>query len=152
MSQFANGMRLIASTQSAQNGTPHNISYSSFDGSGRGPINNLTFLSTLSDCAPSRRALASASVIGKKEMGIDQVVELANQQLRTWFGESVKKYFFSGLIVLVMQYPIVRSFLIWKPRKNGVYRCGDYLGLPSIDSAGAQGRLVAESIITSNQE
>ena len=122
------------------------------DGSGRGPINNLTFLSTLSDCAPSGRALASASVIGKKEMGIDQVVELANQQLRTWFGESVRKWDFLRAYRISHAVPNCDVVPDLETKKNGVYRCGDYLGLPSIDSAMRSGRLVAESIIASNQE
>lgn len=122
------------------------------DGSGRGPINNLTFLSTLSDCAPSGRVLASASVIGRKEMGIEQVVELANQQLRTWFGESVKKWDFFRAYRICHAVPNCDVVPDLETKKNGIYRCGDYLGLPSIDSAMRSGRLVAESIIASNKK
>ena len=122
------------------------------DGNGSGPINNLTFLSTLSDCAPSGRALASASVIGKKEMGIDQVVELAKQQLITWFGESVKNWDFLKAYRISHAVPNCDVVPDLETKKNGIYRCGDYLGLPSIDSAMRSGRLVAESIIASNQE
>jgi protoporphyrinogen oxidase len=121
------------------------------DGSGTGPINNLTFLSTLSDCAPTGRALASASVIGKKEMGIDQVVELANQQLSSWFGERAKKWDFLRAYRIRHAVPNCDCVPDLETKKNGVYRCGDYLGLPSIDSAMHSGRLVAESIIASNQ-
>lgn len=121
------------------------------DGSGTGPINNLTFLSTLSDCAPTGRALASASVIGKKEMGIDQVVELANQQLSSWFGERAKKWDFLRSYRIRHAVPNCDCVPDLETKKNGVYRCGDYLGLPSIDSAMRSGRLVAESIIASNQ-
>jgi protoporphyrinogen oxidase len=121
------------------------------DGSGTGPINNLTFLSTLSDCAPTGRALASASVIGKKEMGIDQVVELANQQLSSWFGERAKKWDFLRAYRIRHAVPNCDCVPDLETKKNGVYRCGDYLGLPSIDSAMRSGRLVAESIIASNQ-
>ena len=121
------------------------------DGSGTGPINNLTFISTLSDCAPTGRALASASVIGKKELKIDQVVELANQQLRTWFGERAKKWDFLRAYRIRHAVPNCDCVPDLETKKNGVYRCGDYLGLPSIDSAMRSGRLVAESIIASNQ-
>jgi protoporphyrinogen oxidase len=121
------------------------------DGSGTGPINNLTFISTLSDCAPTGRALASASVIGKKEMGIDQVVELANQQLSSWFGERAKKWDFLRAYRIRHAVPNYDCVPDLETKKNGVYRCGDYLGLPSIDSAMRSGRLVAESIIASNQ-
>ena len=121
------------------------------DGSGTGPINNLTFLSTLSDCAPTGRALASASVIGKKELKIDQVVELANQQLSSWFGARAKKWDFLRAYRIRHAVPNCDCVPDLETKKNGVYRCGDYLGLPSIDSAMRSGRLVAESIIASNQ-
>jgi protoporphyrinogen oxidase len=121
------------------------------DGSGTGPINNLTFLSTLSDCAPTGQALASASVIGKKELKIDQVVELANQQLSSWFGARAKKWDFLRAYRIRHAVPNCDCVPDLETKKNGVYRCGDYLGLPSIDSAMRSGRLVAESIIASNQ-
>jgi len=121
------------------------------DGSGKGPINNLTFLSTLSDCAPMGRALASASVIGKKELKIDQVVELANQQLSSWFGKRAKKWDFLRAYRIRHAVPNCDCVPDLETKKNGVYRCGDYLGLPSIDSAMRSGRIVAESIIASNQ-
>ena len=122
------------------------------DGSGAGPINNLTFLSTLSDCAPQGRALASASVIGKKELQIDQVVAMANQQLKLWFGEKTKKWDFLRAYRIRNAVPSCDVVPDLKIKKNGIYRCGDYLGLPSIDSAMRSGRLAAESIIASYQE
>ena len=118
------------------------------DGSGTGPINNLTFLSTLSDCAPPDRALASASVIGKKELKIDQIIELANRQLRTWFGKSAKKWDFLRSYRIRNAVPNCDVVPDSGDQKNGIYRCGDYLGLPSIDSALCSGRKVAESIIS----
>ena len=118
------------------------------DGSGTGPINNLTFLSTLSDCAPPDRALASASVIGKKELKIDQIIELANRQLRTWFGKSAKKWDFLRSYRIRNAVPNCDVVPDSGDQKNGTYRCGDYLGLPSIDSALCSGRKVAESIIS----
>ena len=45
------------------------------DGSGEGPINNLTFVS-FCDCALKEMALASASVIGREDLAIDELVEL----------------------------------------------------------------------------
>ena len=122
------------------------------DGSGAGPINNLTFLSTLSDCAPQGRALASASVIGKKELQIDQVVAMANQQLKLWFGEKTKKWDFLWAYRIRNAVPSCDVVPDLEIKKNGIYRCGDYLGLPSIDSAMRSGRLAAESIIASYQE
>ena len=83
---------------------------------------------------------------------MDQVVELANQQLRTWFGENVKKWDFLRSYRISHAVPSCDVVPHLENKKNGVYRCGDYFGLPSIDSAMRSGRLVAESIIASNQE
>ena len=57
------------------------------DGTGNGPINNLTFVSTLCDCAPVGQALASVSVIGKKEWDIEEIANQAKNQLAEWFGK-----------------------------------------------------------------
>ena len=62
------------------------------DGSGEGPINNLTFISNLCECSPDGMALASASVIGRQDLAIDELVESARKQLVSWFGESSKSW------------------------------------------------------------
>ena len=119
------------------------------DGGANGPINNLTFVSNLCECAPDGMALASASVIGREDLAIDELVESARKQLVSWFGESSKSW------KNIQNYRIKRavpscSFPVdLEVKINGIYRCGDYLGLPSIDSAMRSGRKVAESIIES---
>ena len=115
-----------------------------------GPINNLTFVSNLCECSPDGMALASASVIGREDLAIDELVESARKQLVSWFGESCNNW------KNIHNYRIKRagpSCLVpidLEMKINGIYRCGDYLGLPSIDSAMRSGRKVAESIIESS--
>ena len=66
------------------------------DGTGQGPVNNLTFVSTLCDCAPSGRALASTSVIGRQETEHEELAQEVLGQLGTWFGEGIEWEFVKG--------------------------------------------------------
>ncbi len=117
------------------------------DGTGDGPINNLTFVSTLCDCAPAGRALASVSVLGKKGVEIEEITRQATEQLSQWFGEQVKKWEYVKGYRIRQAVPPCPKPPTPKPALTGVFRCGDYFGLPSIDSAMKSGRLTAEHII-----
>ena len=121
-----------------------------FDGGANGPINNLTFVSTLSECVPAGKALASASVIGREDLAIDELVESARKQLVSWFGESSKSWKNIRNYRIRRAVPSCSAPMDLEMKINGIYRCGDYLGLPSIDSAMRSGRKVAEAIIESS--
>ena len=119
------------------------------DGSAEGPINNLTFISTLCECSPDGMALASASVIGRQDLAIDELVESARKQLVSWFGESSKSWKNIRNYRITRAVPSCSAPIDLETKINGIYRCGDYLGLPSIDSAMRSGRKVAELLIKS---
>ena len=119
------------------------------DGGANGPINNITFVSTLCECSPEGMALASASVIGREDLAIDELVESARKQLVSWFGESSKSWKNIQNYRIKRAVPSCSAPIDLEMKINGIYRCGDYLGLPSIDSAMRSGRKVAESIIES---
>ena len=121
------------------------------DGTGNGPINNLTFVSTLCDCAPMGRALASVSVIGQKEMGMEEIAKQAKNQLTEWFGKKAEGWKYLKGYRIHQAVPSSRTPPSPKPALTEVYRCGDYFGLPSIDSAMKSGRLTAEHIIRESQ-
>ena len=120
------------------------------DGSGEGPINNLTFISNLCECTPDGMALASVSVIGRQDLAIDELVESARKQLVSWFGESCKSWKNIHNYRIKRAVPSCSLPMDLEMKINGIYRCGDYLGLPSIDSAMRSGKKVAESIIESS--
>ena len=120
------------------------------DGSGEGPINNLTFVSNLCECVPDGKALASASVIGREDLSIDELVESARKQLVSWFGESSKSWKNIQNYRIKRAVPSCSAPMDLEMKINGIYRCGDYLGLPSIDAAMRSGREVAESIMFSD--
>ncbi len=117
------------------------------DGSGIGPVNNLTFLSTLSSCAPQGRALASASVIGQSHRDLHSLTEEARRQLTHWFGKKVESWDMLKAYRIERAVPACPSPLHPKSVIRGVHRCGDFFGLPSIDSALRSGRETAERIL-----
>ena len=116
------------------------------DGTGQGPVNNLTFVSTLCDCVPSGRALASTSVIGRQETEREELAQEVLGQLESWFGKGIEWEFVKGYRIrqAVPACPVATAP---DPLVNGVHRCGDYCGLPSIDAAMRSGRETAERII-----
>ena len=121
------------------------------DGTGNGPINNLTFVSTLCDCAPVGQALASVSVIGQKELDMEEIAKQAKNQLTEWFGKKAEGWKYLKGYRIHQAVPSSRTPPSPKPALTEVYRCGDYFGLPSIDSAMKSGRLTAEHIIRESQ-
>ena len=60
------------------------------NGSGEGPINNLSFVSSLPTVPQWEMGLLSASVIGKKNIKVEELEIEAKQQLIEWFGERPK--------------------------------------------------------------
>ena len=121
------------------------------DGTGEGPVNNLTFVSTLCDCAPSGRALASTSVIGRQETEHEELAQELLGQLRNWFGKGIEWEFVKGYRIR-QAVPTTPVATVPAPVVNGIHRCGDYCGLPSIDAAMRSGRETAERIIGESKE
>lgn len=117
------------------------------DGSGVGPINNLTFLSSLSNCAPEGRALASASIIGQGDRDLHGLTEEARGQLVSWFGKKADSWDMLKAYRIERAVPACPKPLRPEPFIRGVHRCGDHFGLPSIDSALRSGRETAERIL-----
>tara|TARA_B100001093_G_scaffold243904_1_gene233616 strand:+ start:64 stop:1323 length:1260 start_codon:yes stop_codon:yes gene_type:complete len=117
------------------------------DGSGKGPINNLNFISTTCDCAPPEKALVSLSVLGKQNMKMEKISELVREQLGEWFGPKSKSWKFVRGYRIPHAVPRCIVPIKREPVVNGIYRCGDYQGLPSIDTALRSGRETAELIL-----
>jgi len=120
------------------------------NGSGEGPINNLSFVSSFTDCAPVGNGLLSASVIGKKNIKVEELEIEVKQQLIEWFGETAQKWKNIQVYRIKQAVPVCECPTKEEMRINGIFRCGDYLGLPSIDAAMRSGREVAESIMASD--
>jgi len=121
------------------------------DGTGEDLVNNLTFVSTLCNCAPSDRSLASTSVIARQETEHEELAQEVLGQLETWFGKGIEWEFVKGYRIR-QAVPATPVATVPDPVVNGIHRCGDYCGLPSIDAAMRSGRETAERIIGESKE
>lgn len=124
------------------------------DGLAAGPVNHVMVLSQASErYAPPGKHLIAANVVGRAPQSGSQIEQLereARVQLERWFGADVTRW------TVVGGYPIVHALphcahAEWQqsnPRlMEGVYVCGDYREMPSIQGALASGRRAAESIL-----
>ncbi len=117
-----------------------------------GPINNLMILPEATDCAPKGKYLLSVSVVKRGYLDEPRLAHKVSRQLREWYGSDVREL--RHLKTYVIKSPVPSTPL---PRGNrnhkirsGLYRCGDYMGVPSLNTAMRSGRLVAEQIIREN--
>jgi phytoene dehydrogenase-like protein len=124
------------------------------DGPAAGPVNHVMVLSQASErYAPPGMHLIAVSVVGRAPQSGSQMEQLerdARAQLEHWFGANVTRW------TVVGGYPIVHALphyvhAEWQqsnPRlMEGVYVCGDYREMPSIQGALASGRRAAESVL-----
>ena len=128
---------------------PENKPILLLNGEGEGPVNNLSFLSNLTSCAPSGWALASATILGRREESDGTLVEEAITQMKRWFGPEVRYWEFLRRYSVSKAIPIFQKKESFHPVIDNIFRCGDYMGTPSIDSALKSGREAAESILNS---
>ena len=124
------------------------------DGPTAGPVNHVMVLSQASErYAPPGAHLIAANVVGRAPQSVTQIEQLerdARAQLERWFGASVARWSIVG------GYPIPHALPLcahaeWQqsnPRvMEGVYVCGDYREMPSIQGALASGRRAAEAVL-----
>ncbi|MFO7687603.1 MAG: NAD(P)/FAD-dependent oxidoreductase [Desulfobacterales bacterium] len=119
---------------------------------GRGPINNLCVPSQVAPTyAPMGRSLISVTVIGQQMKSKEELEHAVRDQLGKWYGRSVRHW------DLLRIYSI-RHALPDQPapapdptaavgeRRPGIFVCGEYGSLPSIQWALLSGRLAAEAV------
>jgi phytoene dehydrogenase-like protein len=124
------------------------------EGPRAGPVNHAIVVSQASErYAPPGMHLISANVVGRAPQSGPQMEQLEGDvraQLERWFGKGVAGWSVLG------GYPIARALPLcthteWQqsnPRlSEGVYACGDFRELPSIQGALASGRRAAEALL-----
>jgi hypothetical protein len=119
------------------------------NGEGRGPINNLTVLTTVSPAyaAPGKH-LISISVIDPQFAKAPDLENQVRQQLLDWFGESTQAWELLRIDRIPYAVPSQRTVEEKPARlKPGLYQCGDHCGIASIDTALASGTAAAEAIL-----
>ena len=117
-----------------------------------GPINNLMILPEATDCAPKGKYLLSVSVVKREFLDEPRLEHKVSRQLTEWYGSDVSEL--RHLKTYVIKSPVPSTPLPRGKRghkiRGGLYRCGDYMGVPSLNTAMRSGRLVAEQIIREN--
>ncbi len=119
---------------------------------GRGPVNNLCVPSQVAPSyAQNGRSLVSVTVIGVPTKSKEELEHAVRDQLGDWYGRSVRRW------DLLRTYSI-RHALPDQPAPSpdpttavgelrpGIFVCGEYGSLPSIQWALVSGRLAAEAV------
>lgn len=127
--------------------------YLVLDGNGEGPINSLLCPSNLSpDYAPPGKSLITVNCFGD-EHAPEQLAQLVQRQLRTWFGTGVERWQQLAAYriddALPVQAPPVTAPTAGDGLgavRDAVWVCGELASPPSIHWALASGRLVGESV------
>lgn len=119
------------------------------NGEGRGPVNNMTVLSSVSpDYAPPGRHLISVSVVNREAAVAPDLEERVLRQLGDWFGAEIRQWSLLRIDRIpdaIPSQPVVQA----KPARIrvGIYQCGDHCGIASIDTALVSGAAAAEAIL-----
>ena len=119
------------------------------NGDSKGPINNLMVMPEGAEYAPEGKYLISVSVVKREYFNDADLYQLVRFQLRDWYGIDPNEL--RHLKTYLIPNPVPPSPLPRDDRdckiRAGLYRCGDYMGVPSLNTAMRSGRLVAEQII-----
>ena len=119
------------------------------NGDSKGPINNLMVMPEGAEYAPEGKYLISVSVVKREYFNDADLDQLVRFQLREWYGIDPNEL--RHLKTYLIPNPVPPSPLPRNDRdckiRAGLYRCGDYMGVPSLNTAMRSGRLVAEQII-----
>lgn len=123
------------------------------NGEGTGLINNVSVLSQVAPTyAPAGQALVSVSVLQCPE-DPECLLSPVRQQLVEWFGEAVHQWRHLRTDVIREAVPFIppgeagRSLTQSVRHAPGVYLCGAYLEVPSINGALVSGRRAAEAVL-----
>jgi phytoene dehydrogenase-like protein len=119
---------------------------------GRGPINNLCVPSQIAPTyAPKGRSLISVTVIGKNFESEANLEQAVRDQLHGWYGNIVSQWdllrIYSIRHALPDQpAPAPNPTVAVGEVRPGIFVCGEYGSLPSIQWALLSGRLAAEAV------
>lgn len=129
---------------------PHSEPILALNGDGVGPINNLAVMSAVSSAyAPPGRSLISVTSLGDSDDGLREAVQA---QLRDWYGAQVQSWEWLRTYSIPNAVPSQKTIRSVDVRvRDGLYRCGDYSGIASIDTALRSGRLAAQAILNESR-
>jgi phytoene dehydrogenase-like protein len=147
------GSRSVICLYFETNETPLSEPILVLNGDGKGPINSLCSPSSVAPSyAPKNRSLLEVTVIGTPDQGDQQLETAVRAQLTEWFGSRASSWRYLRtyriLHALPIQMPPV-SDPTSRPAqiRQGLFVCGEYHNVASIQWAMVSGRQGAEAVI-----
>jgi phytoene dehydrogenase-like protein len=125
------------------------------NGAGQGPVNNLCVLSQVApEYAPVGKSLISVSVLRGEHLRDDRLVTDVLDQMGHWFGPKVAQWQHLKTDRIPEALPAQPPEALEPVEREcqiepGVFICGDYRHLASINGAMLSGRRAAEAVIDS---
>ena len=119
------------------------------NGTGMGPVNNLSIMPEDTDYAPDKSKLVVVSVVNPHFLDKENLKQLVVAQLEQWYGIEVRdwRYLKTCRIKNPVPCPAGMPQQITSRVYEGLYRCGDYMGVASLNTAIKSGRKAAEAIL-----
>ncbi|MDC0050583.1 FAD-dependent oxidoreductase [Verrucomicrobia bacterium] len=119
------------------------------NGTGMGPVNNLSIMPEDTDYAPDKSKLVVVSVVNPHFLDKENLKQLVVAQLEQWYGIEVRdwRYLKTHRIKNPIPCPAGMPQQITSRVCEGLYRCGDYMGVASLNTAIKSGRKAAEAIL-----
>ncbi len=123
------------------------------NGEGKGPINSLCCPSSMAPSyAPKGKSLVSVTIIGNPNQSDQQLETAVRVQLTEWFGPGVSRWRYLRtyriLHALPLQVPPVSNPTSRPAQlRPGLFMCGEYNNVASIQWAMVSGRQTAEAVI-----
>jgi protoporphyrinogen oxidase len=121
------------------------------NGENSGPINNLSVMSSISpELAPPGRHLISVTVVDREAIHAEDLLPRVQTQLGEWFGQEAGKWEHLRTYHIPEAVPAQETLAHAPPQlAPGRFRCGDYTGVASLDTALASGAQTARVILGS---
>ena len=119
------------------------------NGTGSGPVNNLSLMPKGTEYAPENFKLVVVSVVSHQFLDKNNLKQLVVDQLEQWYGIEVRnwRYLKTHRIKRPVPCPAGMPLKITSKVREGLYRCGDYMGVASLNTAIKSGRKAAETIL-----
>ena len=119
------------------------------NGTGSGPVNNLSLMPRGTEYAPEDFKLVVVSVVSHQFLDKNNLQQLVVDQLEQWYGIEVRnwRYLKTHRIKRPVPCPAGMPLKITSKFREGLYRCGDYMGVASLNTAIKSGRKAAEAIL-----
>jgi len=119
------------------------------NGTGSGPVNNLSLMPKGTEYAPENFKLVVVSVVSHQFLDKNNLKQLVVDQLEQWYGIEVRnwRYLKTHRIKRPVPCPAGMPLKISSKVREGLYRCGDYMGVASLNTAIKSGRKAAEAIL-----